>query len=81
MDKYTIKKVIESNLKGSIVEVSGGEGKYTASVIYEGFNGLSTINRHKMVYSGLDSYIKSGELHAISLKTFTNKEITWPIID
>jgi len=76
MDKYTIKEIIESSLKGSLVEVDGGEGKYNANVTYEGFDGLSTINRHKLVYGVLDSYIKSGELHAISLKTYTNKEAT-----
>ena len=48
--------------------------KFTANIIYEGFEGLNTIKRHKLVYSSLDSYIKSGELHAISLKTYANKD-------
>ena len=55
-------------------DVSGSEGKYSASVIFDGFKGLTTVNRHKIVYSALDSYIKSGELHAISLKTLTFEE-------
>ena len=74
MDKDKIKNVIESSLKGSVVEVEGGEGKYSANIIYDGFNDLNTIGRHKIVYSALDTYIKSGELHAISLKTYTNEE-------
>ena len=74
MDTNKIKEIIESTLSGSSAEVSGSEGKFSAKVVFDGFEGLTTINRHKIVYSALDSYIKSGELHAISLKTFTFKE-------
>ena len=74
MDKDKIKEIIENTLKGSSAEVDGGEGKYTANIIYKGFEGLNTIKRHKLVYSSLNSYIKSGELHAISLKTFSSEE-------
>ncbi|MDB2461240.1 BolA/IbaG family iron-sulfur metabolism protein [Gammaproteobacteria bacterium] len=74
MDTDKIKNLIESSLEGSIAEVNGGEGKYNANIIFDGFKDLNTVNRHKIVYSALDSYIKSGELHAISLKTFTNEE-------
>ncbi len=74
MDKSKIKEIIEETLQGSCAEIEGGEGKYTANIIYNGFEGLNTVKRHKLVYSALDSYIKSGELHAISLKTFASKD-------
>ena len=74
MNNEIIKEIIENALQGSHAEIEGSEGKYTAIVIYDGFEGLNTIKRHKLVYGSLDSYIKSGELHAISLKTFVNKE-------
>ena len=74
MDKDKIKQVIENALIGSSAEIDGSEGKFTANIIYEGFEGLNSIKRHKLVYSSLDSYIKSGELHAISLKTYANKD-------
>ena len=74
MDKETIKKIIESSLKGSTAVVDCSEGKYTATIVYEGFDGLNTVKRHKVVYSSLNSYIQSGELHAISLKTFASEE-------
>jgi len=75
MDIKKIKDIIESSLEGSIAHVEGDQGKYSANIIYEGFNGLSTINRHKLVYNSLDDFIKSGELHAISLKTYTSEEV------
>ena len=74
MDTDKIKNLIESSLEGSIVEVNGGEGKYSANIIFDGFKDLNTVGRHKIVYGVLDAYIKSGELHAISLKTHTNEE-------
>lgn len=74
MNKDKVKEIIENTLKGSSAEVDGSEGKFTANIIYEGFKDLNTIKRHKLVYSSLDSYIKSGELHAISLKTYVNAD-------
>lgn len=74
MDKKEIKEIIEKALEGSNADVDGSEGKFSANIVFDGFNGLNTIKRHKMVYNCLDSFIKSGELHAISLKTFTHGE-------
>ncbi len=74
MEKDKIKEIIELSLDKSYVEVDGSEGKYSAKIIYNGFIGMNTINRHKIVYKILDPYIKSGELHAISLKTYANVE-------
>ena len=74
MDTDKIKNLIESSLEGSIAEVNGGQGKYSANIIFDGFRNLNTVSRHKVVYSALDEYIKSGELHAISLKTYTSEE-------
>ena len=68
MDKDKIKEIIENTLQGSSAEVDGSEGKFTANIIYEGFKDLNTIKRHKLVYNSLDSYIKSGELHAIMVQ-------------
>ena len=33
MDKFKIKEIIESSLKGSTVNVDGSEGKYTAKTL------------------------------------------------
>ena len=74
MDKKEIKEILEKALEGSSADVDGSEGKFSANIVFDGFNGLNTIKRHKMVYNCLDSFIKSGELHAISLKTFTHGE-------
>ena len=50
MDKGKIKEIIEETLQGSFAEIEGGEGKYTANIIYDGFAGLNTVKRHQLVY-------------------------------
>tara|TARA_Y100000996_G_scaffold379855_1_gene333389 strand:+ start:426 stop:659 length:234 start_codon:yes stop_codon:yes gene_type:complete len=74
MDKFKVKEIIELSLKGSTANVDGSEGKYTAKIIFDGFDNLNTVGRHKIVYKALDEYIKSGELHAISIETLTTNE-------
>ena len=44
MDKFKIKEIIESSLKGLIANVDGSEGKYTATIIYERITICSSLN-------------------------------------
>ena len=74
MDKAKIKEIIESSLEGSTATVEGSQGKYTAKIVFDGFLELNTVKRHKIVYKALDEFISSGELHAISMETYTNEE-------
>ena len=38
------------------------------------FLGKNTIDRHKIIYALLDEYIKSGEIHALTIKAYTLDE-------
>ena len=58
------------------VSFSGEGGKYTAAVLSEEFQGLTTIGRHKMVYAVLNPFIASGEVHAVSIEAKTPSEAT-----
>ena len=44
-------------------------------IVSEHFEGLSSLQRHKLVLSVLKEYFKSGELHALSLNTKSPSEI------
>ena len=35
---------------------------------------MNKIDRHKIIYAALDSYIKSGEIHALTIKSLTIDE-------
>ena len=69
-----IKKILSDQIKGSLVTVEGGESKYTVQVISDIFRDKTIIDRHKIIYAALDSYIKSGEIHALTIKSLTINE-------
>lgn len=69
-----IKKVLNENIDESIINVSGSEAKYTVEIASNLFLGKSTIDRHKIIYALLDEYIKSGEIHALTIKALTLDE-------
>ena len=69
-----IKKVLKENIDESIISVSGSEAKYTVEIASDMFLGKNTIDRHKIIYALLDEYIKSGEIHALTIKAYTLDE-------
>ena len=71
-----IKKILLEKIVDSNVVVDGGDSKYTVHVISDIFVGKSIIDRHKIVYAALDKYIKSGEIHALTIKSLTIDEST-----
>ena len=74
MTPQQIQQKIEQGMPGATVSVDGGEGKYTAEVVSEAFEGLMTIKRHKLVYACVDDDIASGALHALTIVAKTPAE-------
>lgn len=66
-----LENLIQTQFPEANVEVTGGEGKYQATVISPQFEGLSTLERHRMVYKAVTAEIASGELHALSITAKT----------
>lgn len=71
-----IKHLIEQGMPTDSVEVSGGEGKYTAAVVSQEFNDLNLIKRHKLVYACVNEEITSGALHALTIVAKTPEEVS-----
>jgi len=69
--KEKISSLIEQNLEYDSLIVDGSDSKYTVNIVSETFNGKSTIERHKMIYAIVDKYIKTGEIHALTIKAST----------
>ena len=74
MDFYSDE--VEKAIPDSSADVTGDGSKFEARVVSDAFDGLTTIKRHKMVYAVLDQYIKSGAIHALSIKAYTKSEWT-----
>ena len=74
MTPETIKKLIEEGLPGCEATVTGDGSHFDARVIGDMFEGQSLVNKQRMVYDTLGDRITSGEIHALSIKTFTQAE-------
>ena len=66
-----VKERIEQALPGAeatVTDLTGGGDHLRAEVVYDGFEGLSRIEQHKLVYDVFGDEI-GGPIHALSLKT------------
>lgn len=72
MHANEIKALIEQNIPGSEVHVSGADGvHFEATVISDSFDGKSRVQQHQLVYKALGGRMESQEIHALALKTYT----------
>jgi acid stress-induced BolA-like protein IbaG/YrbA len=72
MQPDSIKKFIESALPDAQVIIHGDDGvHFEAVVISAAFAGKTLIQQHRLVNAALREPIETGELHALSLKTYS----------
>lgn len=75
MNPDAVKSLILSALPDAEVLVQGDDGvHFEAVVISPAFAGARPVKRHQMVYAAVGDKMASGELHALSFKTFTPEE-------
>ena len=75
MQAYDIQRIIEAGLPGCQALVQGEDGThFEATVVYAGFAGKPPLARHRLVNATLGDRFASGEIHALSLRTFTPAE-------
>ena len=70
----TYARLIEQHIPEARAHVVGEGGKFEATVISEAFAGKNLLAKHRMVYSALDAHIKSGAIHALSIRAYTPAE-------
>lgn len=66
--------LVEQSIADSRADVTGDGSKFEARVVSPSFEGLSTLRRHKLVYAVLDEHIRSGAIHALTIRAFTPEE-------
>lgn len=74
MSPEEVQKMIEAGLPDCEVKVTGDGSHFDAVVIGDVFDGLSLVKKQQKVYATLGDKITSGEVHALSIKTFTPEE-------
>jgi len=66
--------LVEKEIDGAKATVTADGSKFEAVVVSDAFQDVSPVNRHKMVYSVLEEHIKSGAIHALTIKAHTQAE-------
>lgn len=74
LENHEIKSLIEQGLPCQQVIVEGDGYHYQVCVVSDEFEALNRVQRQKKIYQVLGDKVKSGELHALSLKTYTSPE-------
>lgn len=74
MDAQQVENLIQAGMPDAEVTVSGGEGKFEATVVSSAFEGLMSVKRHQLVYATVREQIADGSLHALTIRPFTPDE-------
>lgn len=76
-DIADLKRRIEQGLPGAEVEIrdlTGTGDHFEARVVSPSFQGKSLVEQHQQVYAPLQDLLKTGELHALALKTYSPEQ-------
>lgn len=75
MKTEEIEKLIKEQIPDANVTVSSDDGcHFDAIIISNSFKGKSLLQRQRKVYAAVNTEIKDGIIHALSLKTYTPEE-------
>ena len=55
-------------------DYTGTGDHYEARVVSPDFAGKAMVQQHQLVYAPLQQWLKSGELHALALKTYSPEQ-------
>lgn len=74
MNAEQIKAMIAAGLPCEQLELEGDGRHWYATVVSSAFEGKRAIQRHQQVYATLGNKMKTDEVHALSMKTYTPAE-------
>ena len=74
MTAEEIQSLIANNIACELCHVDGDGRHWYATVVSASFEGVRSIARHQKVYAAMGTRLKTDEVHALSIKTFTPLE-------
>jgi acid stress-induced BolA-like protein IbaG/YrbA len=64
-------ETLANGTQAEVIDLTGTQDHYQALVISDAFEGKMMIEQHRMVFGLVKPEVDSGELHALTLKTYT----------
>ena len=74
MNNEQLAEILEAAFPEADVAVSGQGGKFDLRIVDDQFEGKRTVARQQLVYAPLNTYIASGEVHAVTIRAMTKDE-------
>ena len=74
MTAEELQTLIAAGLAGEHIQVAGDGRHWEAVIVSPEFEGKRPIQRHQRVYATLGARMRTDEVHALSMKTFTPAE-------
>ena len=71
-----ITQFLKSQFPDADISFDGEDCNSKVLIVSEKFEGLNSLQRHKLVLGALKDHFQSGELHALSLKTKSPSEMS-----
>ena len=69
-----VRGYIAAGLPCQHLDVEGDGRHFFATIVSAEFEGLARVRRHQQVYATLGARMKTDEVHALSMKTYTPAE-------
>lgn len=60
--------------RAEVIDLTGTQDHYQAIIVSPAFEGKMMIEQHRLVMQILQAEIDSGEVHALTMKTFSPKQ-------
>ena len=74
MTPEVLHELLQAAFTNADIATSGQAGKFDVRVVDEQFEGKRPVARQQAVYAPLNSYIASGEVHAVTIRALTAEE-------
>ncbi|BBO29031.1 MAG: BolA family protein [Pseudomonadota bacterium] len=74
MDIKEIETLLKDTLNLAEVYVKGEGSHFNIIAVSDAFADMSRVKRQQFVYAPLNPFIADGSMHAVSIKTFTEKD-------
>jgi acid stress-induced BolA-like protein IbaG/YrbA len=74
MTSEELQAIIAAGLPCEHIELTGDGRHWYATIVSADFEGKRLIQRHQRVYATLGNRMKTDEVHALSMKTYTPAE-------
>jgi acid stress-induced BolA-like protein IbaG/YrbA len=74
MDNKEIEDLLKSALSLAEVRVTSDGSHFQIIAVSDTFEGMSRVKKQQAIYAPLSAQIADGSMHAISIKTFSEKE-------